>query len=140
MYSCGRFGGLAIEAMTGVDPFEPLITEVPFDSALGAARFLKKWGVNSVDEMMNAIFPRIPIFKAKRGDIVTVPADLGAEADEVAYGGMFATVGIADPPFFWALGVEGLAKGDLYGRANLRPYHAYSIGWDLPATNQATED
>lgn len=125
--TCTSWCGSGIEEITGVNPFDPY--EGKFSTVLGACKVIQQTGCKSLDELIAKIFVETPIGHAQTGDLVLVKASpewLG-DLDE---GELFASdimphgLALVDPPFFWCVTPQGLAKGQLY-RDGVR---AFTVG------------
>lgn len=77
----------AAKAVTGVDPYENERGKAK--TKRGAYGRLKRRGFASIEEALAAVYPRIPMAQAKRGDLVVIPADkveAGAPAGGIVIG------------------------------------------------------
>lgn len=115
--NCAWFAGGAIREMTGVDFYGPFNSVT---SAFAAAKLLHTQGYHSLEAYTDSLAPERPLSEAQRGDAVLIQ---GLTTEE----GL--ALGIADPPFYWAVSEEGLIKGELWtATGNVRPVKAYAIG------------
>jgi hypothetical protein len=115
---CGGWVAGAVEEMTGVDIFEPF-KPFPITCPEEAYLAIKRAGYESMEQYVNIIMVEKPVIFAQRGDLVFVPAD----GEEFAGLGMSQAVGLADPPFFRALGVNGLGEGPI-----LKASRCFAVG------------
>lgn len=126
--TCGSWAGDGVEAITGVDPYEEF--RDAFTSPMGAAKAIMKAGYKNIVELMDDRFQKIPVGMAQSGDLLLLPlahwtADLQTEsASQEIQAVMNMAIGLADPPFYWAVSNEGLGYGDLYSDGIL----AYRVG------------
>jgi hypothetical protein len=109
---CGGWVDGAVVEMTGESFMEPF---KDVDSPISAIKAIKAAGHDSLEDLVRATFPKKPLIFVKRGDVVLVRAIDGL-------GGSLA-VGIADPPFYWALGESGLGRGAIH-----EVVEAFSVG------------
>jgi hypothetical protein len=63
-----------------------------FRSALGARKALKKYGVDTLSELMDKYFPRIPASHMLTGDVAVFPGDGGFDSIMI-YGQLRAFIG-----------------------------------------------
>lgn len=116
--NCGWFVSNAVHEMTGqglYGPFEDIT------SNLDAAKVLAKMGHTSLEQYLDTLAPSKPLVHVQRGDVLL----LSGISDE----GL--VMGLADPPFYWATGMEGLIKGSLFPSThdpNSGVYKVYAIG------------
>jgi hypothetical protein len=75
---CAIFAGGAVEAMTGFDPMRGLRG---YRSEAAAARVLKDRGKGTLVRTVNAMFERVPVGLAHRGDLVLVALQVGQHGD-----------------------------------------------------------
>lgn len=123
--TCTSWVGQAIEEITGMNPY------APFDglhkSIAQACRTIKIAGFSNLDDLISALFGHneIPLGYVTKGDLVLAPTPNGwcvapqqdgpddlvtrQEATLV----MPHAVALADPPFYWAIGFNGLGRGKL---------------------------
>jgi hypothetical protein len=78
---CAIFAGGAVEAMTGFDPMRGLRG---YRSEAAAARVLKDRGKGTLVRTVNAMFERVPVGLAHRGDLVLVDGGLAVAMGDVA--------------------------------------------------------
>jgi hypothetical protein len=123
-FHCGSWVAAGVEAMTGVDIYEPF-RKYEITDAESAYKAMRKGGFKSQEEYIATLFEEKPLAYAKRGDIILAPADQASELT-AHYSDKFpAALAIADPPFFWALGKEGCGRAPLstalkcYGVGNI---------------------
>ena len=64
-----------------------------FRSALGAKRALKAEGVETLPELMDKYFPRIPAAQMLTGDVMAVPSDTEGHEALFVYGQLRAVIG-----------------------------------------------
>lgn len=112
-HHCGGWVDGAVFEMTGESFLEPF---KDVDSPASAVQAFKDAGYSSFEDFIRKNFKSKPIIFAKRGDIVLVPA-------VEMLGVPMMALGIADPPFFWALNEQGVGKGDL-----LQAAEAFGVG------------
>lgn len=126
--TCTSWVGGAIEAVTGVDPYQPW--KGRHKDAFEAIRRIREGGFNSLEELIASLFVEIPPVMAQRGDIGFILARWNADrpqgwefeeddpADPFAKG-----LVVVDGPFVW-----GLTEGGL-GRANSSDLvRAFAVG------------
>lgn len=116
--TCTSWTGQMIEAITGHNPYDPFSGR--HKSVASAARVIKEAGFNSLTELMQSLFDEVPVGLLQAGDLYMPSArwDAGChmspeniiESSTV----MPHAVAVADPPFFWCVGPQGLEKGELY--------------------------
>jgi hypothetical protein len=78
---CAIFAGGAVKAMTGFDPMRGLRG---YRSEAAAARVLKERGKGTLIRTVNAMFERVPVGFAHRGDLVLVDGGLAVAMGDVA--------------------------------------------------------
>ena len=115
-HHCASWCALGIQELTGYDYYE-VWREHPITSAGDAYLALKRMGYESLDQYAEANFVEKPLAFAQRGDLVMVPSPEYAEM------GMPNAMGLAEPPFVWVLGREGLGRAQLFSCVK-----AYAIG------------
>jgi hypothetical protein len=116
--NCSTFVDDCVSAMTSQQFYEPFKSVT---TRLEAARKLKDLGFGSLEEYTDTCAPTRPsVVFAQRGDVVLLQ---GLSEDGLV-------VGLADPPFYWAMGEEGLTKGSLYpsSDSNVGVIKVYAIG------------
>ena len=82
-HDCCTFISGAVEAMTGIDPMIEFRGE--YNSALSAAKALKRLGGGSLRETLDYKFREVPISHAQRGDIVLFDDSAGIVAGAWAW-------------------------------------------------------
>jgi hypothetical protein len=103
---CGGWAANAVEEMTGHD-FLPQFGEIT--SPLSAHKAILKAGYENLEDAVRRNFPEKPAIYAQRGDLVFIRA-----TDEVDPSlGMPYALGVADPPFYWALTAKGVGRGPI---------------------------
>jgi len=98
---CVSWTGRAVAMMTGTDYIGQLELDA-VNSPAQALKTLKRMGLESLEEGVAAMFQEVPLMYATRGDICLVRGGVGANE---------AALAICDPPVFYCLQPEGLAKG-----------------------------
>ena len=119
--TCTSWMGMAVEVLTGEDPYEPY--RGTHDGPIGAAKAIKKAGFSNLDDLIADLWEEIPIGMAQTGDVVLVKVSDYTDDEELRMV-MPHGVAVADPPFFWSVNEEGLAKGDLYAHG----LRAFAVG------------
>jgi hypothetical protein len=111
--NCAAWAAKAVEVQVvdGYDLFAPFRGHT--DDPAEAYKAIKKAGFEDMSSVITTQFYEVPLAFAHKGDIVFVK---DVEGDDNVYEGlgMSEAIGIADPPFFWALGRYGLGKGLLF--------------------------
>ena len=136
--TCALWASDVIEVMTGVNMLEEIGISGKYEGPVSAARAIKDAGFDNLEDFVMAWFGHkevAPIF-AQRGDLLLVPArgdavsgklpsgttpiltshnQEGSLSETATHGEetMQVALAIADPPFFWAVNPEGLAKGNM---------------------------
>ncbi len=64
---CYMLAADCVLAMTGVEPWPQVRGR--YRSASGAARQLRRHGFRSLEQALAAAFPRVPVLRARRGDL-----------------------------------------------------------------------
>ena len=64
-----------------------------FRTTLGAKRMLKREGVETLPELMDKYFPRIPAAYLQTGDVAAFPGEDGSFDALMVYGQLHATIG-----------------------------------------------
>ena len=125
--NCFQFTGMGVEVITGHDPYEPFGEAV--SSPISAAKEIKKWGYNCLDDVFPDMFREIPLAFAQPGDVLLVRPQLWtcAQGEEEASRIMPHAVALADPPFYYAPSERGLGRGNMYSEA----IRAFAVGHDL---------
>jgi hypothetical protein len=113
-HSCVSWAAGAVEAMTGENPYSSLCEGIT--TPLSAVKLIKQNGFNSLSDMLASMFEEVPVTLLQKGDITLSLA----RWDRVSQGHMSSEVidyaiGIADPPYIWLLGEEGVGTAPLYG-------------------------
>lgn len=108
VFNCASFGAKWIEVQTDYDMYSAFRGKIHDEGS--AYKEIRKLGYENLDDIITSQLPEIPIGMAQRGDLVLVPAD----GERFLGLGMSHAIGGVDPPFFWALGTEGLGRGHLY--------------------------
>lgn len=67
-WDCGLFAAGAVVAMTGEDPAAPFRGQ--YSTEIGCAKALKRIGAGDLESTLDGLFPRHPIGKLQRGDLV----------------------------------------------------------------------
>jgi hypothetical protein len=110
-FNCVSFAADAVEAMTGVDLYEPYRD---LDTPLKLIRRVQELGVGSHIEVVSRHFQEKPVVYAHRGDIAVVAAERpdASEGAELAFPNgvdiFTEALGVFDPPFIWALNDKGV--------------------------------
>jgi hypothetical protein len=79
---CAIFAAGAVKAMTGTDPMRGLRG---YRSDAAAERTLRERGQGTLIRTLNAMFERVPVGMAHRGDLVLVEGALGIAMGDVAF-------------------------------------------------------
>lgn len=121
--NCLMWCCMGIEAMTGENPYENFNPDA--HSIKEVVRVITSRGYDSLDQILEAHWEEVPIAMAQQGDLVLVEAlwDVDSSIKAVMPHG----VALADPPFYWCVAPEGLAKGDLY----LNGRRAFAVGRNI---------
>ncbi len=120
-HNCLSWCSLGIEAITGVNPFDSY-AEANAVTLKGAVNVVRNSGYETLDRFLGSLLPEIPIGMAQQGDLVLVNSHWEAPR-EVCKILNYATA-LADPPLYWCITSEGLARGDLYAEG----FKAFAIG------------
>jgi len=116
--NCGWFVSNAVHEMTGQSLYEPF---EDVDSNLAAAKVLAQMGHSSLEQYLDTLAPTKDLMHVQRGDVVLLSG--------ISEEGL--VMGLADPPFYWATGVEGLVSGPLFPSThdpNSGVYKVYAVG------------
>lgn len=121
-HHCVSWASLGVEAITGVDFFEPY-REVDASTPEKAYKAMLTAGFKSVEDYLSTLFEEKSIAFAQRGDLILAPARSASvltgegipdtEDSPKAPLGFSTAVGFADPPILWALSEEGLGRAPL---------------------------
>lgn len=121
--NCTQFVSQGIEAITGHNPYEEDGWVDTFTTAEGAGKAIRKRGYNTLDEVTEALFPEIPLSFVWPGDLVLIrSAPCEATRQIMPHGWA-----LADPPFFYVVGEQGLGRGDLLKEA----IRGFAIGHEV---------
>lgn len=119
--NCLQFAMMGVEAITGHDPYDQVRQDV--STPLSAIKAIKAQGFNTLDEVPPALFDEIPLAFAQPGDVLLVNAAPWSDNEEILTV-IPHTVALADPPFYYAPGLEGLGRGHMYKEA----LRAFAVG------------
>lgn len=122
--NCTQFSGQGVEALTGHNPYEEGGWADKFGTPQEAADAIVEAGFNTLDDLIAALFPEVPLSMAWPGDVVLIAAAPQGDLSVGVVQKMPHGVALADPPFFYAVTPEGLGRGPLYTQA----VRAFAVG------------
>lgn len=115
--NCMQFFGQGCEALTGHNPYEELGWDEIFTDADGAAAAIQSRGYKTLTDVIAEHFKEIPIAFIWPGDLVLLHAVPYPGMSRLATTVMPYGAALANPPHYYAVGVEGAGRGDLYASA-----------------------
>ena len=118
--NCIQWSCSGIEELTGHNPYEELQFHEEVKSVATATRAVTSRGYKTLDQLLGSLFYEVPVGMCQSGDLVMAQVPNVVEGNVVF---PHAAV-LADPPFYWCVTPEGLAKGDLYQDGRI----AFAVG------------
>lgn len=117
--NCIQWACTGVEELTGHNPYEELGFDAEVKSVATACRAVTSRGFTTLDHLLGSLFDSVPVGMCQSGDLVMV------RVPELVGNNVFPhAAALADPPFYWVVTLEGLAKGDLY----VDGVAAYAVG------------
>lgn len=110
---CVHFCSDAIAVQTRGEPNLNKLWSDYGTTAASAYKYLRSLGVSSTPELIDRLFEKRTVKSQwQRGDIVVVPTGALASTESLHEMEKHA-IGIADAPYWWAIGMKGLERGPL---------------------------